>query len=76
MGLLHAWASTLPHIDGRTPRVGDPCAVEGCPERLREDEECYRVIERADDRWVCWRHVEREGDQEPYPVVADDEDGD
>jgi hypothetical protein len=73
--LLNAWASTTPldpahNRRGRSPAVGDPCAVPSCERELRAGEECYAVIEsggpdapeptprgHAGQQWVCWRHV-------------------
>lgn len=74
--LLDAWASTTPVTregwpNWKGPRVGDVCAVDGCDEQLRADEECYYVtqLERREDGSepaVCWRHVR----PDDGPVVA------
>jgi hypothetical protein len=70
--LLNAWASTLPGFMGNLPRPGDPCAASGCPEKLKENEEVYFVVEIAGEasRYlaVCWRHIDRESGS-PYPVT-------
>lgn len=70
--LLNAWASTLPGDSGNLPRPGDRCAVEACPEVLKEGEEVYYAVEMPGETGrglaVCWRHIQRETG-EAYPVT-------
>ena len=81
--LMDPWAQTFPWdclirettcvstTHDHSPMVGDPCAVEGCGEPLRDREACYAVTqlkqEGPGEPWVCWRHVHPDEGPKLYP---------
>lgn len=64
--LMDPWASSIPWepatcrkpCNHTMPHVGDQCAVEDCRKPLLSGEVMYKVTQRSQDEYVCWRHVQ------------------